>query len=166
MKTLMILATMTYMAPVALAQPPAATPVADQGKGAIMLNIGGKATYFTAVSGLDNENEVTEHKVMGQNGRETIRKIPGRLKSGSFVLAMPAGPSALPMAQWRQQVVDGAADRARADCSVTFLSRTMTPVQQIDLLKCWPSRLTFSLSKEGVMEMSLTIANEGMKVTK
>ena len=49
------------------------------------LDVAGKAKgYFTEVSGISSENEVTEHKIVGKGDKEAVRKIPGRLKWGDI----------------------------------------------------------------------------------
>ena len=40
--------------------------------------------YFTEASGLGSEHEVIEHKIVSPEGREIVRKIPGRLKWGDI----------------------------------------------------------------------------------
>ena len=68
--------------------------------------------YFTECAGLGSESEVIEHKVVGQGGKEVVRKIPGRLKWGDITLKQGI---TLNMDMWtqRKQIEDGAVSDAR-----------------------------------------------------
>jgi phage tail-like protein len=62
--------------------------------------------YFTECSGLGSESEVIEHKVVGQGGKEVVRKIPGRLKWGDITLKRGITLN-MDMWSWRKQIEDG-----------------------------------------------------------
>ena len=77
--------------------------------------------YFLEVGGLGSETEVTEHKVMGENNSDIIRKIPGRSKWNDITLKR--GMSAnMDFYNWRQVLLKMAtvAD-ARANMTISML---------------------------------------------
>ncbi|MCK6565174.1 MAG: phage tail protein, partial [Dehalococcoidia bacterium] len=64
------------------------------------------AGYFTEAAGLGSENEVVEHKVTGKDGKEIVRKIPGRLKWGDITLKRGITTN-LDFWDWRRMVEQG-----------------------------------------------------------
>lgn len=111
------------------------------------VELSGKATgYFTECSGLGSETEVIEHKVVGENGKEFIRKIPGRLKWGDITLKRGVTTN-LDMWEWRQQVVDGDVKGARKNGSIVMYDQDGTEVARWDFEKAWPSKISGPTAK-------------------
>lgn len=129
------------------------------------LELEGKmAGYFTECSGIGSENEIVEHKVVDKNGREIIRKIPGRLKWQDVSLKRGI-TSDLQIWEWRDQVVNGKMEDARQNCTITMLNRSYEPIATWHLQNAWPSKVTGPQLKSddnnyGVEEV--TIVHEGI----
>jgi phage tail-like protein len=125
-----------------------------------MVKIDGKLTgYFTEVSGVSSENEVTEHKIIGNGDREAVRKIPGRLKWGDITLkrGITANMDAW---KWRQMIVDGKISEARANGSIVMCDQAGESVAQWDFERAWPSKISgpafnSESSAVGVEELTL-----------
>lgn len=130
-----------------------------------LLEVGGKvAGYFTECSGLGSEHEVVEHKVVDEKGHEAIRKIPGRLKWGDITLKRGI-TEVLDMWTWRDEVVLGNVKSARANCSITMLSRDYKDVAKWHFINAWPSKLTGPSLKSDSNEIGveeIVIVHEGM----
>ena len=130
------------------------------------LQIEGKLTgYFTEVSGLGSETEVTEHKIVGQGDREAVRKVPGRLKWGDLTLKRGITAN-MDMWAWRQMIVDGQISSARSNGSIIMYDQAGTAVARWDFVAGWPSKvsgptLASDSSAVGVEEM--TIVHEGIE---
>lgn len=106
------------------------------------VRIEGKVSgYFTECSGLGSESEVTEHKIVGSGDREAVRKIPGRLKWGDITLKRGITAN-MDFWTWRQMVVDGKVDSARAGGSIVMYDQAGTPVAQWDFDAAWPSKIS------------------------
>ena len=118
------------------------------------LDVAGKAKgYFTEVSGISSENEVTEHK------------IPGRLKWGDITFKRGITAN-MDFWKWRKEVETGKVSGARSNCTITMYDQAGSPVAKWNLEAAWPSKITGpSLSTEssavGVEE--LTVVCEGFE---
>src|SRR4051812_46499902 len=73
--------------------------------------------YFTEAAGLGSETEVIDHKIIGKDGKEIIRKIPGRLKWGDVTLKRGITTN-LDFWDWRKMVEDGKVSNARKNGSI------------------------------------------------
>ncbi len=124
--------------------------------------------YFTEVSGLGSENEVIDHKVVDDKGRELVQKIPGRLKWGDVTLKRGITDN-MAIWDWRQNVVDGKMKDARSNCSIVMMDRKYEEVARWELTNAWPSKVTGPSLKAdsndlGIEEMVLV--HEGVKRVK
>ena len=124
--------------------------------------------YFTEASGLGSESEVIEHKVMGKEGKEIVRKIPGRLKWNDINLKRGITAN-LDIYKWRKQVEDGQVDSARKNGSIAMYDQTGSEVARWDFQRAWPSSLTgptvgADSNEVGVEEMTLVF--EGIERVK
>ena len=130
------------------------------------LDVAGKAKgYFTEVSGISSENEVTEHKIVGKGDKEAVRKIPGRLKWGDITFKRGITAN-MDFWKWRKEVETGKVSGARSNCTITMYDQAGSPVAKWNLEAAWPSKITGpSLSTEssavGVEE--LTVVCEGFE---
>lgn len=120
--------------------------------------------YFTEVSGIGSQHEVVEHKVVDENGHEIVQMIPGRLRWTP--VSLRRGITAdLSFWDWRQKVVDGDMDAARANCSIIMFDRNYNPLVRWDFVNAWPSEISGpeirAESNEFGVE-ALTIVHEGM----
>ena len=118
--------------------------------------------YFTEVSGLGSENEVVEHKVSGDKGKEIVRKIPGRLKWGDITLKRGVTAS-MDMWTWRKEVEDGKVATARKNGSIMMYDQEGTTVAKWDFTGAWPSKISGPSAKSddnAVSVEELTIVHE------
>ncbi len=126
----------------------------------------GKAQgYFTEVSGISSETEVTEHKVVGQGDKEVVRKVPGRLKWGDITLKRGI-TSNMDFWKWRQMVEQGKVSSARANCTITMYDQAGTPVAKWNLVQAWPSKLTgpsMSTDSSAIGVEEVTLVCEGFE---
>ncbi|MDZ4764662.1 MAG: phage tail protein [Chloroflexota bacterium] len=129
------------------------------------LDLGGKATgYFTEVTGLGSETEVTEHKITAQGDKEAVRKIPGRLKWGDITLKRGLTGS-MDIWEWRKTVEDGKVDQARVNGSIMMYDNIGNLVAQWDFVSAWPSKLSgpsLNTDSSAVGIEEVTIVHEGI----
>ncbi|NJM08124.1 phage tail protein [Candidatus Gracilibacteria bacterium] len=126
---------------------------------------GGVSGYFTECSGLGSETEVIEHKVVGKDGKEFVRKIPGRLKWGDITLKRGITTS-MDFWEWRKQVEDGKVDGARKDGSIIMYDQDGKEVARWNFEKAWPSKISGPSVKtddNAVSVEELTIVHEYIK---
>ncbi len=130
---------------------------------------GGATGYFTEVSGLGSETEVSEHKVVSKDGKTPIvQQLPGRLKWESIVLKRGITKD-LDMWEWRQMVEEGKVDKARKNGSITLLDNAFTPVAKWDFIRAWPSKMSgpsISSKSTDVSIEEMTLVHEGIKRVK
>ena len=106
------------------------------------LEVQGAVTgFFTEVSGLGSETEVTEHLVVGPSGQQVVKKVPGRLKweDMSFKRGITSN---MDIWTWRKQVEDGDVTGARKNGSVIMYDQTGTEVARWDFENAWPSKVS------------------------
>jgi phage tail-like protein len=124
---------------------------------------GGKITgFFTEVSGLGSEHTIIEHKVMTKDGKELVRKIPGRLKWGDIVLKRGITDN-MDMWKWRKQVEEGKVAEARMNGSVVMYDQEGKERARWDFFSAWPAKISGPTPKSDSDEIGieeLTIAHE------
>ena len=129
------------------------------------LEIEGKlAGYFTEVSGIGSEHEIVEHKVVDDNGREIVQKIPGRLKWENVTLKRGI-TDAMDIWDWRKLVEDGKMGEARTNCSIIMMDRNYEDVARWDFVEAWPSKVSGPSVKSDSNEFGVeevTLVHEGM----
>ena len=122
------------------------------------------AGFFTEVSGLGSENDVVEQKTLDPAGHEVVIKVPGRLKWGDVVLKRGI-TNDMKIWQWRQEVIDGKLEKARANCSIIMQDRTYADVARWDFQNAWPSKVSGPTLKSDSSEFGieeLTLVHEGI----
>lgn len=123
---------------------------------------GAIAGYFTEVSGLGSETETSEHKVVGPNGQQIVRKIPGLLKWGDITLKRGIS-SSMDLWDWRKKVEEGNVTAARTNGSIIMYDQEGSEVARWNFENAWPSKISGpsvkSDSSEIVLE-ELTIVHE------
>ncbi len=125
------------------------------------------AGFFTEVSGLGSENDVVEQKTLDPAGHEVVIKVPGRLKWGDIVLKRGI-TNDMKIWQWRQEVIDGKMEKARANCSIIMQDRTYADVARWDFQNAWPSKVSGPTLKSDSSEFGieeLTLVHEGISRT-
>ena len=126
---------------------------------------GSVSGYFMEVTGVGSENEITELKVMADNGiGQIVKKMPGRLKWTDITLKRGI-TSEMDMWAWRKMVTDGNIEASRKNGSIIMYDHLGAIVAQWDFVRGWPSKITGPSIKSddnavGVEE--LTISHEGI----
>ena len=120
--------------------------------------------YFTECSGIGSENEVIEHKIVDEKGRETIQKLPGRLKWQDVTLKRGITDN-MDIWDWRDEVVQGKVDDARRNGSVVMFNQSLQEVARWNFENAWPSKVSGPSMKSDSNEFGveeLVITHEGL----
>ena len=97
--------------------------------------------YFTEVSGLGSENEIIEHKIVDEKGREIVQKIPGRLKWQDITLKRGITKT-MDVWEWRKLVEDGNVEGARRNGSIVMFNQSLQEVARWNFERAWPVKVT------------------------
>ena len=120
--------------------------------------------YFTECSGIGSEHQVIEHKIVDEKGRESIQKIPGRLKWQDISLKRGI-TSNMDIWDWREQVVQGQVDSARRNGSIVMFDQSLSEVARWNFENGWPSKVSGPTVKSDSNEFGveeLTLVHEGL----
>lgn len=120
--------------------------------------------YFTECSGLGSEHELIEHKIVTEDGKEVIQKIPGRLKWQDITLKRGITDN-MDIWDWRKQVEDGNVNDARSNGSVIMFDQHLDEVARWNFENAWPLKVSGPSMKSDANEIGveeLTITHEGM----
>ena len=120
--------------------------------------------YFTECSGLGSENEIIEHKVVDESGRELVQKIPGRLTWDAITLKRGITAD-MAIWDWREQVEQGKMGDARRNGSVIMYDRNYEEVARWDFTNAWPSKVSGPSLDAGSNDIGveeITIVHEGI----
>ena len=120
--------------------------------------------YFTECSGIGSENELIEHKVVDEKGRESIQKIPGRLKWQDVTLKRGI-TSNMDIWDWRDQIVEGKVDDARKNGSIVMFDQAGDEVARWNFENAWPLKVSGPSMKADSNEFGieeLVITHEGL----
>lgn len=126
------------------------------------------AGYFTEVSGIGSESEVSEQKVVNKKGVQVVLKVPGRLKWGDITLKRGV-TSDMQLWTWRKMIEDGDVKGARKNGSIIMFDQSLKPVAQWDFKNAWPSKISGPQPKADGNDISLedlTIVHEYIVRTK
>lgn len=124
-------------------------------------------TEVLEVSGLKDESDVTEHKLITGGFKESIEKLPGRRSSGELTITRAVMAGKKDFWDWRQKVVDGTFTRQTA--SIMGYDVTNTLVAQWDFVGCWASKVEgpeFDSENSQYVTEKLTIVFEYYKRSK
>jgi phage tail-like protein len=120
--------------------------------------------YFTECSGIGSENDLIEHKVVDEKGRESIQKIPGRLKWQDITLKRGI-TSNMAIWDWRDQIVEGTVDDARKNGSIVMFDQAGDEVARWNFENAWPLKVSGPSMKADSNEFGieeLVITHEGL----
>ncbi len=120
--------------------------------------------YFTECSGIGSENDLIEHKVVDEKGRESIQKIPGRLKWQDITLKRGI-TSNMDIWDWRDQIVEGKVDDARKNGSIVMFDQAGDEVARWNFENAWPLKVSGPSMKADSNEFGieeLVITHEGL----
>lgn len=124
--------------------------------------------FFTECSGLGSENEIVTHNIVGESGKEMVRKIPGRLKWGDITMKRGV-TSNMDFWDWRKMVEDGDVAKARKDGSIIMYSQEGTEIARWNFERGWPSKISGPNVKSddnSVVVEELTVTHEYIKRVK
>lgn len=129
---------------------------------------GAAAGYFTEVSGMGFDVEVVEHKIMGPNNTDIIRKVPGRQKWSNITLKRGVTSNTLDINDWIQQVMDGDVQGARKNISIIMFDQTKAPAARWDIEKAYPVKVSTDSAKadgNNILMTTLELVHEGIERT-
>ena len=120
-------------------------------------------TEVLEVSGLTDESDVVEHKVVTDGFKEAIEKVPGRRTgSGQITISRAITPNNKDFWTWREKVVNGAFERVICSVEAIGIDNT-TVVGSWTFEGCWPSKIEgpeFDTEQSQFVQEKLTIAYE------
>lgn len=128
------------------------------------LDVGDVKVAFHDLSGLGYSVEVIEHKTMGENNAEIVRKVPGRLKWEDITIKS-AITTDMAMAGWMKKVTDGDVAGARRDGTIVAFNQSGEEVAKWVFYQGWPSTLNVgSLSSDTgeIVMADMTVVHEGV----
>jgi phage tail-like protein len=120
---------------------------------------------FRECSGLDSETAVIEQHAVDDNGRQTIRKIPGAAKWSNITLKRGVDES-LDVWKWREVVLNEGPDNARVNGNIALVDYTGSTIATWAFEQGWPIKYTgASLNASGseVAVEEVQICHEGLK---
>lgn len=120
--------------------------------------------YFTECSGIGSEHELIEHKVVDEKGRESILKVPGRLKWQDITLKRGITDN-MDIWDWREEVVQGHVDDARHNGSIVMFNQALEEVARWNFVNGWPLKVSGPSMKSDSNEFGieeLVITHEGL----
>ena len=120
--------------------------------------------YFTECAGIGSEHQVIEHKIVDEKGRESIQKIPGRLKWQDVTLKRGITDN-MDIWDWREDVVQGKVGDARRNGSIIMFNQSLEEVARWNFENAWPLKVSGPSMKADSNEFGieeLTITHEGL----
>ena len=123
---------------------------------------------FRECSGLGSENEVTEARMAGPDGKVIIKMIPGNLKWGRITLKQGITDD-MDMWKWREMIEEGKVGDARKNGSIILYSHDGKEVARWNFINAWPSKIngpSINATSNEVAVEELEIAHEGYKRVK
>ncbi len=116
--------------------------------------------YFTECSGIGSEHEVIEHKIVDEKGRESIQKVPGRLKWENITLKRGITAN-MDIWDWRDQVVTGDVAGARKNGSIVMFDQDLSEKARWNFERAWPVKVSGPTVKSdsnefGIEELVIT----------
>lgn len=120
--------------------------------------------FFSEAYNIGSEHEVIEHKVVNSKGKETVTKMPGRLKW--FDVTLKRGITTNNDLQiWRQQVLEGRVDISRRDGSIIMYDQSLKEVARWNFTRGWPSKFVSNPVDASGMNPSGVVGIESVTLT-
>ena len=123
------------------------------------------SAFFSEASGFNNNSEVITHQAVDDQGRSVIQKIPGDLTWDDITLRRGITDSKA-LWDWRQMVIDGDVEGARANGSVIMYNNAQEEVARFNFVNGWPSGWKgpdVSSDDQSVAIEEITIAHERLE---
>jgi phage tail-like protein len=120
---------------------------------------------FREASGFGSEHQIIEQKEQTSKGNTVIRKIPGTLKWQNITLKRGMTSNS-EMWKWRQQVIDGAIEKARLDGSIVGYDEDGNEKIRYNFRRGWPSKWESTAMNAGGNEPvieTIEITHEGLE---
>jgi len=142
--------------------------MSDKTMSRIQIKLDGRegAAFFAEGSGGGSENAVIEEQIVNAARHVAIRKIPGHLKFNDITLKRGVDPDKM-LWDWRQQVVDGHFEEARANGTIQVLDSDLSPIATFSFTNGWISRYVAIATHAGQDQAAveeITIAIENFKI--
>jgi phage tail-like protein len=103
---------------------------------------------ITEISGLKMEQDVVELKENGADGKFSIKKLPGKWKSGEITLTRPLTADTS-FEKWIKDSQFGKMAAVRKGGAIVIYDYEGTPVKRYKLTNGWPKSLEVSTLKAG-----------------
>jgi phage tail-like protein len=121
--------------------------------------------YFTEVSGVGAEHEVTEHKIVDhETGKELVQQIPGRIKWNEITFKKGLTTNTN-FWEWHEHVVNGDTETSRCEVTLTMYDRNYNPAVNWVFINAWPSKVSGPEMKADSSDFTveeLTMVHEGL----
>ena len=122
------------------------------------------SAFFKEATGFNNSSEVITHQAVDEQGRSVIQKIPGDLTWDDITLRRGISDDQA-LWDWRQKVIEGQVNDARANGSVIMYNQSNEEVARFDFTNGWPSGWKgpdVNAEDQTVAIEEITIAHEGL----
>ena len=122
------------------------------------------SAFFKEATGFNNSSEVITHQAVDDQGRSVIQKLPGDLTWDDIVLRRGISDDQA-LWNWRQKVVEGKVNEARAHGSVIIYNQANEEVARFTFTNGWPSGWKgpdVNAEDQTVAIEEITITHEGL----
>jgi phage tail-like protein len=141
-----------------------------QGDSAVALNFaiqidGVQVEYLSAISGLSNKQDVVSHVQNTQQGKPTVRKMPG-ISQGGEVTVTRGKTQSKAFTTWIQTSLRGDIQSARKNVSIIVQDYQGAEVSRFNLVDAWCCETSYGDLTAGqaqVFEEKVTITYEDLK---
>lgn len=129
-----------------------------------LLEVARTQAVFRTCLGLGSTSEVIEHKTTDQYGKETIQKVPGRVRWSNLVFKRGVDQDR-GLWDWRQQVVANKMTEARRNGTVTAMGQDGSPIKRWEFVNGWPCEWQVSSTEDAsaIVVETIEIAHEGLR---
>lgn len=142
----------------------------NNGDSAVALNFalqidGVQVEYLSAISGLTNKQDVVSHVQNTQQGKPTVRKMPG-ISQGGEVTVTRGKTQSKSFTDWIQKSLKGDIQSARKNVSIIVQDYQGSEVSRFNLVDAWCCETSYGDLTAGqaqVFEEKVTITYEDLK---
>lgn len=142
----------------------------SNGDSAVALNFaiqidGVQVEYLSAISGLSNKQDVIQHVQNTEQGKPTVRKMPGISQGGEVTVTRGATQSKA-FTQWIQTSLRGDITSARKNVSIIVQDYQGSEVSRYNLVDAWCCEIShgdLTAGQAQVLEEKVTITYEDLK---